>query len=62
MGMIPLNATTNVTITILDKNDNNPVIQNIVVFSGRLESSVNNITYVVIIPENHPTYTPVSGN
>jgi len=60
MGMVPLTATTNVTIIILDENDNSPVIQNITVFNANLMSSEDNIS-VVIIPEDHPTYTPVSN-
>ena len=59
MGMSPLNATTSVTIIILDQNDNDPVIQNITVFNNNFALLMDNIS-VVIIPENHPTYTTVS--
>ena len=59
MGMPPLNATTNVTIIILDQNDNSPVIQHIIVFSGDHMLSMDN-TSIVVIPEDHPPYTPVS--
>ena len=59
MGTSPLNATTSVTITILDQNDNDPVIQNITVFNNNFALLMNNIS-VVVIPENHPTYTTVS--
>ena len=59
MGMPPLNATTNVTIIILDQNDNSPVIQHITVFSGDHILSMDN-TSIVVIPEDHPPYTSVS--
>lgn len=60
MGMLPLNATTNVSITILDENDNSPIIQNITVQNGDLVTLRDNIS-LVIIPEDHPPYTPVSN-
>ena len=59
MGMTPLNATTTVTITILDENDNSPMIQNIIVFSG-VHMLLPENNSVIVIPENHPPYTPVS--
>lgn len=59
MGMVSLAATTNVTIIITDENDNSPVIQNITVINGDLMSFKDNIS-LVIIPEDHPTYTAVS--
>ena len=60
MGMPPLNATINVTIVILDQNDNSPVIQHIIVFSGGHMLSMDNTSSVVVIPEDHPPFTPVS--
>ena len=59
MGLSPLNATTDVTITISDQNDNFPVIQNIIVHNGNLTLSVNNMS-VVVIPEDQPTFESVS--
>ena len=59
MGMAPLNATTTVTITILDENDNSPMIRNITVISGAHMLLTENNS-VIVIPENHPPYTPVS--
>lgn len=59
MGLSPLNVTTNVTITILDQNDNSPVIQNITVFNGNLTISTDNMS-VIVIPEDQPTFERVS--
>lgn len=61
MGMSPLTTATNVTIIILDQNDNSPVIQNITVFIDDLVLSMDDNISLVSIPENHPTYTPVSN-
>lgn len=62
MGMPPRNATTVVNITVLDQNDNCPVIHNISVVSSNVVLSVlmDNVS-LVVIPENHSPYTTVSN-
>ena len=59
MGLPPLRATTDVTITISDQNDNSPVIHNIIVYNGNITLSMNDMS-VVIIPEDQPTFESVS--
>ena len=62
MGNPSLSNSTVITITVLDENDNSPELQDIIVLTLQDDSvSVDNTTSIVIIPENHPTYTSVSS-